>query len=316
MVRLKAHPSSPDTDFAGGSSTAAGLHECLNAYASATGYRLRPGSADVSDQPIDSLDPRPCEAAPCLMRSLALALVAATTLTALAQTPRPKNALLEETTIRSGTGGQFDAAQHDYCTAVVKGGAPACLVFSTATFGQSDFYFTLLPFASFIHYDQGKYTDKGLTPEEAKALSARRVPPIASNHESAIALQTEISILPTVSNPDFPINHFTEYRLRPGTQSDFLNSVRKILLPAARKAGFLEFEVFTTTVGESPDRILIASRLKNFAALDAGDPIRAALTQIGNSMFDDVLKADVLSTKTYLMRYRADISVDPHSPVK
>src|SRR5580700_9282772 len=69
---------------------------------------------------------------------------------------RVENFLLEETTVRSGMGGQFEAAQKDYCAAVVRGGAPACLVFSTATFGQSGLYFTLLPFDSFVHYDQGK----------------------------------------------------------------------------------------------------------------------------------------------------------------
>jgi hypothetical protein len=130
--------------------------------------------------------------------------------------PRVQNFLLEETTVRSGMGGQFEAAQKDYCAAVVRGGAPACLVFSTATFGKSGLYWTLLPFSSFIHYDQGKYTDKGLTPEQAKELSARRVPTIESNHESAIALQVDSSLAPTGSDADYPLNLVTEYQLKPG----------------------------------------------------------------------------------------------------
>ena len=237
------------------------------------------------------------------MRSLALALLA---LIVPAAAQAPMNALLEETHIHSGMGGQFEAAQKDYCAAVVKGGAPACLVFSTATFGQSDRYFTVLPFASFIHYDQGKYTDKGLTPEEAKALSARRVPPIAANHESANVLHPELSILPTVTNAEYPINHFTEYRLRPGARKDFLALVQKSLLPAAKKAGLLEFEVFTTTVGESPDRVLIATRLKNYAVLDQPDPIESELNK-----FPDTLGQLVEHRDTWIMRYRADLSTDP-----
>ena len=128
------------------------------------------------------------------MRALTFTLLALATLPALSQTAQSKtsNALLEETIIQSGTASQFEAAHKDYCAAVVKGGAPACLVFSTATFGQSGLYFTLLPFDSFVHYDQGKYTDRGLTPDEAKAFSARRLPPIASNHESAIALHRDL----------------------------------------------------------------------------------------------------------------------------
>jgi hypothetical protein len=239
---------------------------------------------------------------------LKLAAVLALTLPVAAQSPM--NGLLEETTIRSGMGGQFEAAQKEYCAAVVKGGAPACLVFSTATFGQSDLYFTLLPFASFIHYDQGKYTDKGLTPEEAKALSARRIPPIAANHESAIALHPELSVLPTVSNPDYPINDFTEYRLRPGTSAAFLKVVHDILLPAAQKAALLEFEVFTTTVGESPDRILIVTRLKNYEQLDHPSPVEANLTEAQRKLWNETLTRTVDRTNTWIMRYRTDISTD------
>jgi hypothetical protein len=235
------------------------------------------------------------------MRALVLL---ALTLPAAAHAPR--NALLEETHIHSGMGGQFESAQKDYCAAVVKGGAPACLIFSTATFGQSDRYFTVLPFASFIHYDQGKYTDKGLTPEEAKALSARRVPPIAANHESAIALHPELSILPTVTNAEYPINHFTEYRLRPGASKQFLAIVQKSLLPAAKKAGLLEFEVFTTTVGESPDRILVVTRLKNYAVLNESDPIESELNKLPDTVGKLVERRD-----TWIMRYRADLSTDP-----
>lgn len=241
------------------------------------------------------------------MRQLALALLA---LTIPVAAQAPMNALLEETNIRSGMGGQFEAAQKEYCAAVVKGGAPACLIFSTATFGESDRFFTLLPFASFIHYDQGKYTDKGLTLEEARDLSARRVPPVASNHESAIALHPELSILPTVSNAEYPINHFTEYRLRPGTAALFLKTVHDLLLPAAKKAALLEFEVFTTTVGESPDRILIATRLKNYEQLDHPDPVEANLSETQRKLWNETLARTVNRTDTFIMRYRADLSTD------
>jgi hypothetical protein len=264
---------------------------------------------------LNNLDPPPLTVDHNRMRLLALPLLVVGLLPSAAQTPtNVRNALLEETTIHPGTSGQFESAQKEYCAAVVKGGAPACLIFSTATFGQSERYFTLLPFASFIHYDQGKYTDKGLTPEEAKALSARRIPPIASNHESAIALQLDLSILPTVSNPELPINQFTEYRLRPGTAATFLKAVHDLMLPAARKAKLVEFEVFTTTVGESPDRIIIATRLHNFAELDQPDPIAANLTPQERESIHKTFAETVDRRDTYIMRYRADLSTDPRTP--
>jgi hypothetical protein len=225
--------------------------------------------------------------------------------------PRVQNFLLEETTIRSGMGGQFEAAQKDYCAAVVRGGAPACLVFSTATFGKSGLYWTLLPFSSFIHYDQGKYTDKGLTPEQAKELDARRVPTIESNHESAIALQVDSSLAPTGSNADYPLNLVTEYQLKPGMTSSFLGTIKKTLLPGAKKSGAVALEVFTTTLGESPERVFVVTRLKKFVELDGPDPILAGMSKIQQNTWESLFATYFQHREMYVMRYRADLSDDP-----
>ena len=225
--------------------------------------------------------------------------------------PRVQNFLLEETTVRGGMGGQFEAAQKDYCAAVVRGGAPACLVFSTATFGKSGLYWTLLPFSSFIHYDQGKYTDKGLTPDQAKELSGRRAPTIESNHESAIALELDSSLAPTGSNADYPLNLVTEYRLKPGMTGDFVETIKKTLLPGAKKGGAVALEVFTTTLGESPERVLVVTRLKKFEELDAPDPILAAMSRAERNNWGSLFETYLEHREIYVMRYRADISDDP-----
>ena len=197
----------------------------------------------------------------------------------------------------------FESAQKDYCAAVVRGGAPACLVFSIATFGHSGDYLTVLPFASFIHYDQGKYTEKGMTPAQAKELSARRGPTVVDNHESAIMLYPDLSILSPQA--DKPLNLVTEYRLRPGSLSAFLAIVKSTLLPAARKAHAPAFEVFRTTVGESPDRVFILTRLDNFAALDE------ATKPNPNPAWQQFLAHNVEHVNTIVLRYRADLSTDP-----
>lgn len=256
------------------------------------------------------LDWATCEPATLLMRSSSFALSAVTffafaALPAFGQTAAPlNNFLMEDTIIHSGMGGQFEAAQRDYCAAVVKGGAPACLIFSTATFGQSDRYLTLLPFASFIHYDQGKYTDKGLTAAEAKALSARRTPPIASNHESAIFLHSDLSFL--APNVGKPLNFVVEYHLRPGSLNAFLDYVKSTMLPAARNSGAAAFEVFTTTIGENTDRVLVVTRMDNFATLDHP---QVALAE--GKDWAKFLSLHVEHVDTYILRYRADLSSVP-----
>jgi hypothetical protein len=226
---------------------------------------------------------------------------------------RVENFLLEETTVRSGMGGQFEAAQKDYCAAVVRGGAPACLVFSTATFGESNLYWTLLPFSSFIHYDQGKYTDKGLTPDQAKELSARRVPTIESNHESAIALQLDSSLAPTGSNADYPLNLVTEYQLKPGMTNQFLGTVKKTLLDGAKKSGAVALEVFTTTLGGSPERVFVVTRLKNFVELDGPDPILAGMSKLQRNTWESLFATYFQHREMYVMRYRAELSDDPRA---
>ena len=227
-----------------------------------------------------------------------------------------ENFLLEETTVRSGMGGQFEAAQKDYCAAVVRGGAPACLVFSTATFGKSNLYWTVLPFSSFIHYDQGKYTDKGLTPEQAKELSARRVPTIESNKESAIALELDSSLAPTGSNADYPLNLVTEYQLKQGMTNQFLGTAKKTLLDGAKKSGAVALEVFTTTLGESPERVFVVTRLKKFQDLDGPDPIVTGMSKIERNTWESLFATYFQHRETYVMRYRADISDDPRAGEK
>ena len=236
------------------------------------------------------------------MRPLAfISALIITAATASAQTAPFNNFLIEETTVHNS--GVFESAQKDYCAAVVRGGAPACLVFSIATFGHSGQYLTVLPFASFIHYDQGKYTEKGMTPAQAKELSARRGPTVVDNHESAIMLYPDLSILSPQA--DKPLNLVTEYRLRPGSLSAFLAIVKSTLLPAARKAHAPAFEVFRTTVGESPDRVFILTRLDNFAALDE------ATKPNPNPAWQQFLAQNVEHVNTIVLRYRADLSTNP-----
>jgi hypothetical protein len=225
--------------------------------------------------------------------------------------PRVQNYLLEETTVRNGMGGQFEAAQKDYCAAVVRGGAPACLVFSTATFGKSGLYWTVLPFSSFIHYDQGKYTDKGLTPEQAKELSTRRTPTIESNHESAIALQVDSSLAPTGTNAENPLNLVTEYQLKPGMTDSFVGTVKKTMLPGAKKSGAVALGVLTTTLGESPERVFVVTRLKKFQDLDGPDPILAGMSKLQRNTWESLFATYFQHRETYVMRYRADLSDDP-----
>jgi hypothetical protein len=107
-----------------------------------------------------------------------------------------------------------------------------------------------------------------------------------------------------------PLNRFVEIRLRPGALDTFLSTVRSTLLPAARKLNAPTFEVFTTSAGESPDRVLIVTRLDGFAQLDH------AAVLFESSAWIDFLAKYIAGTETYVMRYRPDISANPTDPAQ
>jgi hypothetical protein len=212
---------------------------------------------------------------------------------------------LEETSIQSGMTARFEAGQGEYCAAVVRGGAPSCIVLSPTIFSPPNRYLTLLSFGSFSHYDEGTYTSKGLTAEQARDLSSRRAPTIAANQESAIELQRDLSFIDTEKNSLVSI---TEIWLHPGSAPAFLKVLKEAALPAARKAKFASFEVYRTAAGGSPDRLFLLRHLRNFAELDAADSLRVAMSKAQQAEFDMVYSKSVASETVSIMRLRPDLS--------
>ncbi len=217
---------------------------------------------------------------------------------------RPTTFLLEETTIVAGTAGQFEPAQQSYCGAAVKAGAPFCLVYSSAIFGEANHYLTFLPFSGFGHFDQGKYAADGLTIEEEHALTG---PPAAQTRQSAVMVEPELSFS-HMTNNNRPLNLIVEYQLRPGALSDFLGLIRSTVLPMARKSGAPAFEVFHTLVGAGQERVFVVTRLDSFAQLDhlpfAPD----------SSAWQEFQSRNVVASSSSVVRYRPEISANPVDP--
>ena len=234
----------------------------------------------------------------CLLCTLLIGL----TSTAHAQ---PQRYLLEETTVKDGAGSGFESAQKEYCAAVVRGGAPSCNVMSPTTFSPLGLYLTLLAFGSFAHYDEGTYTSKGLTPEEARDLSSRRAPAIAQNQESAIELQGSLSFIGQGSGVFVEI---TEIQLHAGALPVFSKLLEDLVLPAAHKANFAGFEVYRTVAGGNPDRLFLIRRLRKFAELDVPDPLRNVMPESQQVEFDTGFSKCVAARSVHIMRLREDLS--------
>jgi hypothetical protein len=75
----------------------------------------------------------------------------------------------------------------------------------------------------------------------------------------------------------------------------------------------MAIEVFTTALGESPDRVLVVTRLKKFQELDEPDPILGAMSRTERGNWESLFATYIQHRDIYVMRYRADISDDPRT---
>ena len=211
--------------------------------------------------------------------------------------------LLEETTAANGKYAAFERAQKDYCAAVLRGGAPECLVFSPTTFSPGNLFFTLLRFSSFRHYDEGTYTSKGLTSEQAIELDKRREPTIVGNRESAMTLHDEVSY--SSSNPGSLVI-VTDFTIRPGTLPALLEYLRKVELPEAHRAGLLSSELYQVVAGGDTNRVLLFRRMERFAQLDRVAPFGDTVGQTAASIVDCVV-----TNRTTVMRTQEGTTLKP-----
>ena len=216
--------------------------------------------------------------------------------------PAQQRFLLEETYAAKGKTDAFEAAQKDYCAAVVRGGAPECLIFSPTTFSPGGEYLTLLRFSSFSHYDEGTYTSRGLAPEQATELKARRGPTIGSNHESALSLHAEVSY--TSADPG-DLVLIVDLTILPGTLPRLLSYLRTVALPEAHRAGLLSSELYQVVAGAETNRFLLLRRMKRFQDLDRIAPFGDTPAS-GNGRQASLLGC-VTANRTTVMRVRMDL---------
>jgi hypothetical protein len=83
------------------------------------------------------------------------------------------------------------------------------------------------------------------------------------------------------------------------------------MLPGAKKSGAVALGVLTTTLGASPERVFVVTRLQKFQELDGPDPILAGMSRTERSMWEGLFVTYIQHRETYVMRYRADLSDDP-----
>ncbi|MGI4830127.1 MAG: hypothetical protein ACRYFU_18285 [Janthinobacterium lividum] len=180
-----------------------------------------------------------------------------------------------------------------------RGGAPACLLFLPTTFSPFGEYLTLLQFGSFGHYDEGTYTSKGQTPEQAADMRKRREPTIAANREAALSLHPEVSYL---SPEPGALVQVIDITIRPGTLAKLLHYVRSVELPQAHSARLLSSELYQVVAGATTNRFLLLRRVRKFADLDRLAPFGDLPGSAGSASILDC----VITSRTSIMRIPPD----------
>lgn len=213
--------------------------------------------------------------------------------------------LLEETRIDPGKAQSFPQAQDDYCAGVLRGGAPECIVLAPTVFSPPNLFFTLLRFSSFEHYDEGTYTSRGMTPQQAADLRSRREPAIRENTEMAIELHEQVSF--TSPGPGALVR-IVEFTIRPGTLPQLYRYVRGVELPAAHKAGMRSSELYQVVAGGETNRFLLLQRFDRFTQLDAVAPFGDIAAPSGTPGSID---GCVQSTRTIVMRVQSQQEAKP-----
>jgi len=227
-------------------------------------------------------------------------IAVATLWLAAASLAQTRHFLLEEIAMDPAQRQQFESAQRDYCAAVVRGGAPSCVVLSPTTFAKQDGYFAMLFFPSFAHYDEGTYTSKGLTPEQAQDLARRRDPTIKHNHESGFQ---EAFAAGSSLGARTALVEITDLEAHPGFEAAIVDSLRTMRSSAEG------ITVYRCIAGGNPSRLLVFRYLQRFALLDGLTPLSpsgkdgAAVT---------LWRQGVRSMKVTVMRQRAELGAYAH----
>lgn len=209
--------------------------------------------------------------------------------------------LLEETTIDTSQRQQFEAGQKDYCAAVVRGGAPYCVVLAPTTFASNSSYLVMLSFRSYGHYDEGTYTSKGLTPEQASELSKRRGPTIRHNEESGFE---EVFRHGPESTGTMPIVQITELTVHPGYESQVTAWLSKTLAQSKGAA------VYQSVAGGSTGRFLVFRYLARFADLDDLQPLVPKAP--ADAAATHAWQQGVSAMRVTVMKMRDDLSTFAH----
>ncbi len=240
-------------------------------------------------------------------------LSAHATLSAQAATPRAsadQRFVLIETVIHPDSVADFEAAEKLRCAAIVKGGARACHVYSTAMFGTLYKYYTVIPLDNYAHLDDATYYVKGTSIAERESIEKRRTKAMVSSEESTMVLFGRLSV---ISENRPPFLRITEIQLRPGMQSEFYDDIEKIQLPAAKKAGLASFEIYKTLMGNSPDRMFSVMAMDKYAELDGRNKLFAAMSKEDYATFQEHTAKYTEKVSYAILQYRKELSSEKAS---
>jgi hypothetical protein len=202
---------------------------------------------------------------------------------------------------------EWEAYQKEVTAAYQKAGVPARAVLQTV-FGDLNEFISVAPLMKFADMDGAGPLERALGTEGAAKLRRRGVAYVTSQHRYASLRSPDLAILTKTSEP-MPYAMVTSYTLAPGKAQEFNAFMKNDFIPMLKKAEVSNFWVSQTVFGGESERVAVRL-MKKLGEIDDGPIARRALGPEGAQKLAAKAAGIVASTRTVIVRYRADLSYE------
>lgn len=205
---------------------------------------------------------------------------------------------------------EFERLQkEELIPALKKAGYTERYAFTRAQFGHGNSYTFSTPIKDLAHFDDPSPVVAAIGQPAVDALLAKLAACQVSTRTEAYRYMPSISIPATDERKMFvlTINHFT-----PGRKAEWTKYWTEEMAPAVKKAGLSGYAHYELLFGGDPNEVASLTWVKNFAQLDKGPALTAAIGDKAMSEITAKLPVGVVaSVERSLMRSRDDLSIVP-----
>lgn len=202
---------------------------------------------------------------------------------------------------------EWEAYQKEVTAAYKKAGVPSRAVLQTV-FGDLNEFVSVAPLSKFSEMDGDGPVVRALGAEGAAKLMRRGAALVTSLHRFASLANQDLAIHTKATEPEV-YAMVTTYTLAPGKAQEFNAYMRDDYIPMLKKAEVANFWVSQTVFGGPNERVAVRL-MKKLGEIDGGPLARRTLGAEGAQKLAAKAAGLYTSSRTSIVRYRADLSYE------